>query len=170
LVNSHGQVIGMDTAAGSSYQFQTQSGQTAEQAYSIPINEAVSIAQQIEAGHGSPTIHIGATAFLGLELGSSSTGSGDGFGGFGGQGASGGQTGTTGVALAGTLSGSPAANAGLTDGDTVTALAGQSVSSASDIQQILVKYHPGDSISITWVGQSGQSQTSNLTLTTGPAA
>jgi S1-C subfamily serine protease len=170
LVNSHGQVIGMDTAAGSSYQFQTQSGQTAEQAYSIPINEAVSIAQQIEAGHGSSTIHIGATAFLGLELGSSSTGSGDGFGGFGGQGASGGQTGTTGVALAGTLSGSPAANAGLTDGDTVTALAGQSVSSASDIQQILVKYHPGDSISITWVGQSGQSQTSNLTLTTGPAA
>src|SRR5580658_2304223 len=170
LVNSYGQVIGMDTAASSGTQLQSQSGQAAEQAYAIPINEAVSIAQQIEAGHGSSTIHIGATAFLGLELGSSSTGSGDGFGGFGGQGASGGQTGTTGVALAGTLSGSPAANAGLTDGDTVTALAGQSVSSASDIQQILVKYHPGDSISITWVGQSGQSQTSNLTLTTGPAA
>jgi S1-C subfamily serine protease len=170
LVNSYGQVIGMDTAAGSSYQFQTQNGQTAEQAYSIPINEAVSIAQQIEAGHGSSTIHIGATAFLGLEIGSSSTGSGDGFGGFGGQGASGGQTGTTGVSLAGTLSGSPAANAGLTEGDTVTALAGQSVSSASDIQQVLVKYHPGDSISVTWAGQSGQSQTSNLTLASGPAA
>jgi S1-C subfamily serine protease len=170
LVNSYGQVIGMDTAASSSYQFQTQSGQSAEQAYSIPINEAVSIAQQIEAGNGSSTIHIGATAFLGLELGSSSTGSGDGFGGFGGPGASGGQTGTTGVTLAGTLSGSPAANAGLTAGDTVTALGGQSVSSASDIQQILVKYHPGESISVTWVGQSGQSQTSNLTLASGPAA
>jgi len=49
LVNSYGQVIGMDTAASSGTQFQTQSGQTAEQAYTIPINEATSIARQIEA-------------------------------------------------------------------------------------------------------------------------
>ena len=74
------------------------------------------------------------------------------------------------MALAGTLAGSPAANAGLTAGDTITALGGQSVSSANDIQQTLVKYHPGNSISVTWVNASGQSQTANLTLTTGPAA
>ena len=49
LVNSYGQVIGMDTAASSSYQAQGQSS-TATQAFSIPINEALSIAQQIEAG------------------------------------------------------------------------------------------------------------------------
>jgi S1-C subfamily serine protease len=170
LVNSYGQVIGMDTAASSSYQFQSQSGNSAEQAYAIPINQAVSIAQQIEAGNGSSTIHIGTTAFLGLELGSSSSSSGNGFGGFGGQGASGGQTGTTGVTLAGTLSGSPAANAGLTAGDTITALGGQSVSSAGDIQQTLVNYHPGNSVSITWTDTSGQSHTANLTLVSGPAA
>jgi len=170
LVNSYGQVIGMDTAASSSYQFQGQSGNSAEQAYAIPINEAVSIAHQIEAGNGSSTIHIGTTAFLGLELGSSSSSSGNGFGGFGGQGASGGQTGTAGVTLAGTLSGSPAANAGLTAGDTITALGGQSVSSANDIQQTLVKYHPGNSIPVSWVDQSGQSHTATVTLVTGPAA
>ena len=74
------------------------------------------------------------------------------------------------MTISGTLSGSPAANAGLTAGDTITAVGGQSVSSAEDISHTLVKYHPGDSISISWVDQSGQSQTANVTLASGPAA
>jgi S1-C subfamily serine protease len=186
LVNSYGQVIGMDTAAGSSDQLQGQSGSTAEQAYAVPINDALSIAKQIEAGTTTADIHIGATAFLGLEIGSSSSSNGlggsggfggfggssgsDGFGGFGGQGSQGSQGGTTGVSIAGTLSGSPAANAGLTQGDTITAIGGQSVASPEDIAHALVKYHPGNSISISWVDQSGQSQTANVTLASGPAA
>ena len=74
------------------------------------------------------------------------------------------------MSISGTLSGSPAASAGLTEGDTITSVAGQSVSSADDISQILVKYHPGDKISISWVDQSGQSQTATVTLASGPAA
>ena len=77
LVNSYGQVIGMDTAASSSDQSAGQSA-TATQAFAIPINEAVSIAHQIESGTTTADVHIGATAFLGLELqgsGSSSDGS-----------------------------------------------------------------------------------------------
>jgi len=68
LVNSYGQVIGMDTAASSSSQSgdPSQSQSTQEQAFAIPIDTAVSIAKQIEAGDASSTIHIGATAFLGL--------------------------------------------------------------------------------------------------------
>jgi len=179
LVNAYGQVIGMDTAASSGTQFQSQSGQTAEQAYAIPINEAVSIASQIEAGHASSTIHLGATAFLGIETsgssgsgqgGSGGSGSSGGFGGFGGFGGSGAQGTANGVTIAGTLSGSPAANAGLTEGDTITSVGGQSVSSASDIAQILVKYHPGDKISINWVDQNGQSQSTTVTPASGPAA
>jgi S1-C subfamily serine protease len=172
LVNSYGQVIGMDTAASSSYQLQGQSS-TATQAYSIPVNEALSIAKQIEAGTTTSDIHIGATGFLGLEIGSSSSNSGSGFGGFGGYGSGGygsGSATTSGVSVAGTVSGSPAASAGITEGDTITAVGGQSVASASDIAKALVKYHPGDSISISWVDQSGQSHTSTLTLATGPAA
>src|ERR1700723_506859 len=106
LVNSYGQVIGMDTAASSSYQFQGQSS-TATQAYAIPIGEAVSIAKQIEAGTTSADVHIGATAFLGLEIGSQSTGAGNGFGGVGGPSGQGGQSTTSGVTIAGTVSGSP---------------------------------------------------------------
>ena len=181
LVNSYGQVIGMDTAASSGTQVQSQSGQAAEQAYAIPINEATSIAKQIEAGTASANVHIGATAFLGVETqpasrrasevpaasgasevpaasGASAAARAD-------QGSS-----TTGVTIAGTLSGSPAANAGLAAGDAITSVGGQSVSTAQNISQVLVKYHPGDSISISWVDQSGQSQTATVTLASGPAA
>jgi S1-C subfamily serine protease len=165
LVNSYGQVIGMDTAASSSYQLQGQSS-TATQAYSIPIDEAQSIANQIEAGTTSADVHIGATAFLGVQIGSSSS-SNSGFGGFGGQNS---QGTTSGVPVGGTVSGSPAANAGLTDGDTITAIGGQSVTSAEDVAHDLVKYHPGNSISVTWTDQSGQSHTTTMTLATGPAA
>jgi hypothetical protein len=35
---------------------------------------------------------------------------------------------------------------------------------------VLVKYHPGDSIQVSWTDQSGQSHTATLTLATGPAA
>ncbi len=154
LVNSYGQVIGIDTAASSGYQFQAQSGQT--QAYAIPINEAVSIAKQIEAGTTSANVHIGATAFLGV--------------GFSAQGSFGGQGGSSGATIAQAVSGSPAAKAGLTAGDVITSVGGQSVSSASDVAHALVKYHPGDSISITWLDQSGQSHTATVPLATGPAA
>jgi hypothetical protein len=34
----------------------------------------------------------------------------------------------------------------------------------------LVKYHPGNSISISWVDIYGQPHTATLTLTSGPAA
>jgi S1-C subfamily serine protease len=177
LVNSYGQVIGMNTAASSGTQFQSASSQSAVQAYAIPIDNAETIANQIEAGQGSSTVHIGATAFLGIETDGSNSGSGSGdsgdsggFGGFGDGSGSNGSGTSSGVTIAGALSGSPAASAGLTEGDTITSVGGQTVSSSSDIQQILVKYHPGDKISISWLDQSGQSQTTTVTLANGPAA
>jgi len=182
LVNAYGQVIGMDTAASSSSgsQFQSQSSQAPEQAYAIPINDAVSIAKQIEAADASSTVHIGATAFLGVEIQpasqSADNGSGGfgGFGGFGSQNSDGGSNSGSGsgsgVAVAGTLSGSPAAQAGLTQGDEITTVGGQPVSTPEDISHALVKYHPGDSISLSWLDQYGQSHTATVTLTNGPAA
>ena len=80
LVNSYGQVIGMNTAASSGTQFQSESGQSAAQAYAIPIDNAETIAKQVEAGQGSSTVHIGATAFLGIETDGSNSGSGSGSG------------------------------------------------------------------------------------------
>jgi len=172
LVNSYGQVIGMDTAASSGYSIQggqSQGGQsqggstsegTQEQAYAIPIDSALSVAKQIEAGTTSATVHIGATAFLGVGFSAQSTP-----GGFGETGGS-----STGAVIAEAVSGSPAAQAGLTEGDEITSVGGTSVSSAEDVAHALVKYHPGDKIAITYINSSGESQTANVTLATGPAA
>ena len=190
LVNAYGQVIGIDTAASSGSEVQSSQSQATDiQAYAIPIKDALSIARQIEAGTTSADVHIGATAFLGVQIQSASQSSGDGSGGFGGFGGFGDGSGfggfgdpgngdgsssngssASGVSVAGTLSGSPAAKAGLTQGDEITALGGQSVSTPEDISHVLVKYHPGDSISISWVDQAGQSHTANVTLANGPAA
>jgi len=91
LVNTEGEVIGMNTAASdsSSSGSPSQSGQAqaATQAFAIPITRASSIAGQIEAGTPSSTVHIGATAFLGVETSPSGTGSfGGNFPGSGGNG------------------------------------------------------------------------------------
>jgi S1-C subfamily serine protease len=169
LVNSYGQVVGVDTAASSQYQFQGQSGQTAEQAYAIPIDQALSVAKQIQAGTTTADIHIGATGFLGLEIQPSSEGPGGGYSGSGAPG-NGNQGTTPGVAIAGSLPGSPAANAGLTEGDAVTAIGGRPVSTAEDIAKALVPHHPGNSISISWLDLYGQSHTATVVLASGPAA
>jgi S1-C subfamily serine protease len=166
LVSSRGQVIGMDTAASSGYQFQSQSSQAVEQAYSIPIDQALAIAKQIESGTTTSDIHIGATAFLGLQIAPPGGASGSGTGGFGASS----QGSTSGVTIAGTVPGSPIALAGLAAGDTITAVGGRSISTANNIAQTLVRYHPGDKISITWVDQYGRSHATTLTLTSGPAA
>jgi S1-C subfamily serine protease len=163
LVNAYGQVIGMNTAAESGYSLGGSSTASQTQGYAIPINKALGIAKQIEAGQGSSTVHIGATAFLGVSLSTSSS-SNSGFGGFGQQ-----QT-TGGAYVEGVESGTPAANAGLTGGDTITAVAGQTVSSESDVSTILVKYHPGDKVSVSWEDSSGTSHTATVTLANGPAA
>jgi S1-C subfamily serine protease len=169
LVNSYGQVIGMDTAASTSpsttgYQSQAGQTQTPTQAFAIPVSEAASIASAIEAGTSSSTMHLGATAFLGVEVSSSSAGGygGYGYGGFGGSSGSG-------VTITGVVPGSAAGQAGLTAGDEITSVAGHTITSSSDIQSVLESHHPGDKISISWIDQSGQSHTATVVLTAGPA-
>jgi S1-C subfamily serine protease len=91
LVNTEGEVIGMNTAASASSASASPSGQaqTPTQAFAIPITRASSIADQIEAGTPSSTVHIGATAFLGVETSPSGLGSfGGSIPGFGGNGGS----------------------------------------------------------------------------------
>ncbi len=170
LVNQAGDIVGMNTAAStgaSMTSFQGQSSQGQTQAFAIPISKAERIAGQIEAGQASSTVHLGQTAFLGVQISTGSTGSGD-FGGFGGS--TGGSTAGNGALVAGVVSGSAAAQAGLTEGDEITSVAGHAVTSASGISSTLATHHPGDKITIGWTDQSGQSHTATVTLTTGPAA
>ncbi len=110
-------------------------------------------------------MHLGTTAFLGVEVASSSAGSAGGFSG----GGSGSSTGS-GAAVAGVVSGSAAAQAGLAQGDVITSVAGHTIASDTDVSAALAVHHPGDQISISWTDQSGQSHTATVTLGSGPAA
>ncbi len=175
LVDTSGQVIGMDTAASTGTGYQT----SVAQGYAIPITTALSVAKQIEAGKASSTVHIGATGFLGVSVAATGAGSPvGGFGGFGGSGSSGpgssgsGSSGssTSGAQVDSTLPGSPSAKAGLVQGDVITGLDGKTVSSANDLTNLLQSHHPGDTVQLTWTDTSGQSQTASVTLASGPPA
>ena len=135
LVNRSGEVVGMNTAASSGTSttaFQQGSQKPQTEAFAIPISKADSIADQITAGQASDTVHIGGTAFLGVQISSGSTGgagSTGGLGGFGGSGSTGGGTASNGATIAGVLPGSAAAQAGLSQGDTITSVAGHAITS-----------------------------------------
>ena len=168
LLNTAGDVVGMNTAASSNISttaFGSQSQQPATQAFAIPITEATSIASQIKAGQASSTVHIGATAFLGVEVSPQS-----GAGGFGGFGNGDGSSTSGGATVAGVVNGSAAAQAGLAQGDVITSVAGHTIASSTDVSSALAAHHPGDKISLSWTDQSGQSQTATVTLGSGPAA
>ena len=154
LVNNHGQVVGINTAASSGFQF--QSGAT--QAFAIPINEAMAIASQIVAGHSSPTVHIGETGLLGVQITPANNAAANGI-----------QVGS-GAAVAGVVSGTPAAQTGLAAGDVITTAGGHLVTSPKTLQAALEQLHPGDSVTIGWTDQAGQSHTATVTLINGPSA
>ncbi|HEY3977693.1 MAG TPA: trypsin-like peptidase domain-containing protein [Streptosporangiaceae bacterium] len=152
LLNTSGQVIGMDTAASSAQTDSATGASAAVQAFAIPINQAIATAHQIESGTASDTVHIGATAFLGVAVSSQ-----------GGQGSSG-------AVIAGTVQGGAAAGAGIVAGDVITSVGGQSVTSANGLRDTLTAHHPGDSVKVTWQNQEGQTQSASVVLGSGPAA
>jgi S1-C subfamily serine protease len=184
LASSAG-VIGMDTAGSEGNNQQASTG------FAIPINTALSVARQIAGGHASSTITIGYPPFVGIFTGSGPESSPRAQaqqeqqqnGGFsGGSGSTPrcytSNSGLTvpsaiapvssGALIIGTICGSPAASAGMTGGAVITAVNGQAVSSPDSLTGTLSRFHPGDTISVTWVSPSGQRTTSSLHLIAGP--
>jgi S1-C subfamily serine protease len=165
LVNGSGQVIGMDTAASAGFSFQGGSG-SGDQGYAIPIDTAVSLAKAIEAGDSSSSVHVGATGFLGVEINASQSQSESGNGSF--EGGFGQQPTGSGAVVAGVVTSSPAQEAGLAQGDVITAVNGTAVGSPEDVTNALENDHPGDKVTITWTDTSGNSQSATVALTSGP--
>jgi S1-C subfamily serine protease len=151
LVNSRGRVVGMDTAASSRFGFQ---GISTTAAYAIPIAKALTIAHAISSGKASATVHVGATAFLGIEVQSVVTP---------------GYVSGSGALIAGVVSGGPAASAGLAAGDVITAINGHTVSSPAAVSALVLTKKPGAKITVVYVDQSGASHTASVTLGSGPA-
>jgi S1-C subfamily serine protease len=146
LLNKAGKVIGIDTAASTSFAFQQTSS---SDGYAIPINRAAAIAKRIEAGKATAKIHIGPTAFLGIEVVAN---------GYSGSGAM----------VAAVVSGSPADSAGLVPGDVIGEFDGHSISSPAKLTSIVASEKPGAHVSLTYTDQAGATHTVSLKLASGP--
>ncbi|HEX8080055.1 MAG TPA: trypsin-like peptidase domain-containing protein [Jatrophihabitans sp.] len=147
--NATDSVIGIDTAA-SSASGRPDNGATT--GYAIPIDRALDLADKIESGEESSTVNIGYPAFLGVQLspaGSSSQGPG--------------------AQIAGVVDGSAAAKAGLRAGDSITAVDGTAITSASGLSSVLDAHEPGDQVRLGYTDSAGQSHSVTVTLGAGPA-
>ena len=136
-VNGANQVIGMNTAASENFHLGRGQG------FAIPINKAMAIAGQIRSGGGSPTVHIGPTAFLGVGVNDAPGGGG--------------------AIVRQVIPTGPAAGAGINTGDVITSINGQPVNSATTLTSILDQHHPGDGVSVGL-----QDRGTNVTLADGP--
>lgn len=145
---SGGRVVGIDAAASSSFLFRGAGGD----GYAIPINVALSIARQVEARRQTPTVHVGATAFLGVAVADSNPY---------GQSA-------RGAVVQEVASGSPAARAGIGAADVITAFGGQRVTSATKLKSLILRVQPGRTVRVTWVDTYEGSTSASVRLASGP--
>lgn len=153
LVNGSGQVIAVDTAASAGFSFQSGGESPGFQGYAIPINEATTIAKEIDNGTSSSTVHSGTTAFLGVEIESNAQVAGGSI---------------SGAAVAGAIPNSPAQIAGLAAGDVITSVDGQPVASSNALTGLLEPFHPGNRVTIDWTNALGKVQTASVQLSSGP--
>ena len=146
LLDGSGRVIGMDTAASARFAF--QSG--ASEGYAIPIDKALALAKKIESGHGSATVHVGPTAFLGILTERSRYAD------------------VPGALVVQVVSGGPADTAGVAPGDVITRIDGRPVSTTQAIVKLLQRKKPGDTITVSWINRIGNRTTATVKLVSGP--
>jgi S1-C subfamily serine protease len=137
LENADGRAVGMVTAASTG---------AVHRSYAIPIAQALGVARQIETGTSSTTVHVGATAFLGVVL----------------------RDVAGGAKIVEVVPGSAADSAGLVAGDVITSLNGSAVSSRADVRQVLLSLVPATAVPIAWTDATGTAQTGTVTPSSGP--
>ena len=145
LVNTNGEIIGVNVAIASAESTSSSSAQSGNigVGFSIPINDAKRVAQEIiatgTATHGQ----------LGVSVQDKSTGTSSGF--------------STGAEAAEVTPGSAADKAGLKTGDVITGLGGRSVTDASDLTAATREQAAGATVKITFL-RDGQEHSTDATL------
>ena len=143
---SRGRVVGVDAATSTGFLMQDGG-----EGFAIPINTALAVARQIETGHGSATVHVGPTAFLGVALGGS------------------GNTGSVpGALVQDVVPNSPADRAGVGPGDLITRFAGRRISSTTALRQQVLRLAPGRTVRVTWLDRFGAASAASVRLASGP--
>jgi S1-C subfamily serine protease len=198
LADRAGQVIGVNTAAGS--------GAGDRSGYAIPINDALTAARLIAAGQPAPGVTMGTHGFLGVVLagpgGAHPGGAHPGGAHPGGTHPGGAHPGATnpraptgrasappacaptiaaaavsapapsshpGALVAGVLCGTGAAAAGLAAGDVITSVNGHRITSPGALTALVSARQPGTSVTVTWISASGHPRSRQARLDTAPA-
>jgi S1-C subfamily serine protease len=146
LLDADARVIGMVTAASTSGGFSFEDAATSA-GYAIPIAKALRIRAAIDAGKRSATIHVGPTAFLGVQISSRSD--------------------NTGAVVAGVVPRGPAATAGLAAGDVITSVDGRAVATPTALRALVLAKTPGAKIRVRYLDVTG-AHTVTVTLGSGP--
>lgn len=141
-----GRVIGVDAAASGTSGFAEEND-----GYAIPINTAISIARQIESGRRSSTVHVGPTAFLGVEL-SPPDYPGD----------------SEGAIVQSVVPGTAADRAGIAGGDVITRVGSRLIDSGTRLHNVILQAVPGKPIRIVWTDTVGATRSATVRLTAGP--
>jgi S1-C subfamily serine protease len=133
LVDMSGQLIGINTAAA-------QAGSAENVGFAISMDEALPIVEQILTQGPSRQAWLGVqattvTSALAGQLGL--------------------PAGTRGAVVVGVIPSSPAARAGLKQGDVLVAVDGQRIASASALTRALTRYSPGDTIGVEVITRTG---------------
>jgi S1-C subfamily serine protease len=152
LLNSLGEVIGMDTAAAQSDFSGVSIG------FAIPIDHARVVATDIVAGRSNGQVTLGESPFLGIveQPGGGVAGTG--------LGATGAVQSPVGVEVGYVIQGSPAVLAGLRSGDVITAIDQSATTSWAKVQALIGARRPGQSITVSYVDQSKAIHTATVTL------
>ena len=150
LLDDEGEVVGIDTAASSGADID---------GYAVPIETALAVVTQIRSGDETSVVRIGAAAFLGVEV-ASSTADDSGYG-YGDDAASG-------ATIAGVVDGDAADDAGLQAGDTITKVGSTTVTDPAGLTKALATMNPGDKVTVTWTTADGDSRSATLTLDASP--
>ncbi|MGW6376605.1 S1C family serine protease [Rhodococcus sp. NPDC055112] len=150
LVDGTGAVIGVSTAgtAVSHDEGPTPAPPREIKSFAVPIDEAITVVDQVREGRGSETVHIGPTALLGISVSDSVT--------------------LPGARVVAVSYGTPAEGAGLVRGDVITTFDGKPIRTAAELTAMMVARHPGDRIELAWTDASGGSRSATIVLTTGP--
>jgi S1-C subfamily serine protease len=137
LQNSQNRVLGIVTAGSTS---------GVHRGFAIPLKQALQIVRRIESGKSNSVVHVGPTAFLGVNL----------------------EDAPGGARVFSVLQGKPADLAGLTKGDVITSLNGTTITSRADVRQTVLSLVPSKAVSIGWKDTNGTAHTGTITPTSGP--
>jgi serine protease DegQ len=133
LVDMNGHLVGINTAAA-------QASSAENVGFAISIDEALPVVRQILSQGPSKQAWLGVQAAtldpaLSAQLGLPRN--------------------TRGAVVVGVITSSPAAQAGLEQGDVIVAVNGEHITSASALMKALARYSPGDSIKLELVSRGG---------------